>query len=67
MFTIVLIVPAAICLIVVVVHEVVTWRRPGRTIRVNAPMDSSQNNRARITHETNIHDGSSFGGTPGNM
>jgi hypothetical protein len=66
-FTIVLIVLAAIVVIVVAVHEVRSWRKPGRHIGQNASMDSGQTNTARLTQQTNIHDSNPFGGTPGSI
>lgn len=65
MFTIVLIAVAAVFVIAVVVHEVRTWRTPGRKVSQQAPMDSGQNNLGRLTQQTNIHNDGPFGGTPG--
>ena len=67
MFTIVLIVLAAVFVIAVLVHEVRTWRKPGRQISQQASMDSDQTNTAHLTHHTNIHNDKTFGSGPSSM
>jgi hypothetical protein len=66
-FTIILIVLGAALLVTVVVHEIRRWNKPGHHITQNAAMDSSQNNRARLTSDTNIHSGNDFGGSAGGL
>ena len=49
-FTWSLIVLAGIALLVIVFHEVRTWRKPGKLIGQNAAMDSDGVNSARLQH-----------------
>jgi len=49
MFTWVLAGLAALLVATVVVHEIRSWRRPGRQIGQNAPMDDDRVNNARFT------------------
>ena len=51
MLTYILIAVAAVVVVAVVVHEIRSWRRPGRHITLNAPMDDSKNARAKFQHE----------------
>lgn len=55
MFTYILIAIAVVVVVAVVVHEARSWRRPGKQISQNAPMDSDANNTARLVQGTNIH------------
>ena len=66
MFTYILIAVAAIVVVAVVVHEARTWRRPGKRIGQNAPMDSDANNQARLIQGTNVHNDGPFN-TPGSL
>lgn len=66
-FTIILIVLGAALLVTVVIHEIRRWNRPGKHITLNAPMDSSANNRAHLTADTNIHSDNGFGGSSGGL
>ena len=50
----------------VVVHEARTWRRPGKRIGQDAPMDSDANNHARLIQGTNVHTDNPFN-TPGGL
>ena len=56
-FTIILIVVGAALVVTIAVHEIRRWNRPGHHISQNASMDSNDNNIARYTSTTNIHDG----------
>ena len=66
-FTIVLIALAAVLVVTVVVAQVRGRRRPGHHISQNAPMDGNDNNAARYTANTNIHDRNGFGGVGGGL
>jgi hypothetical protein len=66
-FTIILIVVGAALVVTVAVHEIRRWKRPGHHISQNAPMDGHDNNMARHTARTNIHNHNDFGGTPGTL
>lgn len=57
MFTTILIVVGALSVVVLVVHEIRSWRKPGHHISQNAPMDDDHVNRAQLSQETNIHRG----------
>lgn len=56
-FTIILIVVGVALVVTVAVHEIRHWKRPGHHISQNASMDSDNNNIARYTSTTNIHNG----------
>jgi hypothetical protein len=63
MFTWILVTAVAATAVAVVIHEIRSWRKPGRTIPLNAPMDSQSVNDARHIHGTNIHkDSNGIGG-----
>lgn len=64
-FTIILIVLGAALVVAVVVSQV-RGRRGGHHISQNASMDSDNNNVARYTSTTNIHNHDGFG-TPGGL
>ena len=66
-FTIVLIVLAAVLVVVVVVAQVRGRNRPGHHISSNAAMGGNDNNAARYTSDTNIHDRNGFGGVNGGL
>jgi hypothetical protein len=66
MFTYILIAVAAGLVVAVVVHEARTWRRPGKRIGQNAPMDSDADNHARLIQGTNVHSNGPFD-TPGGL
>lgn len=65
MFTYLLIAIAVVLVVAVVVHEVRSWRRPGKQISQNAPMDSEANNHARLIQGTNIHNNGPFNSSGG--
>jgi len=66
MFTWILAGLAALVVVVVVVHEIRSWRKPGRRIGQNAPMNDGQVNDARFTSGgANSHDPNTFGGPGG--
>jgi FtsZ-interacting cell division protein ZipA len=67
MFTYILIAVAAIVVVAVVVHEIRSWRRPGKQIAQNAPMDSNANNHARLIQGTNIHSSGPFDSSGGGL
>jgi len=55
MVTYIVIALAAVLLVAFVVFEIRSWRKPGRRISLNAPMDSDGVNDAHLTQGTNIH------------
>jgi hypothetical protein len=61
MVTYILIALAAVAVVVVVVAELRSWRKPGRRIPLNAPMDSDDTNDAHLIQGTNIHRNDTFG------
>lgn len=67
MFTYILIAVAVIVVVAVVVHGVRSWRRPGKQIGQNAPMDSDANNRGRLIQGTNVHQSGPFDTPGGNL
>jgi hypothetical protein len=50
----------ALLVVALVVHEVRSWRKPGRSIGLNAPMDSDAVNQARLAQGTNPHGDGSY-------
>lgn len=54
MVTIVLVSLGVALLLAVAVTEVRSWRKPGRHIGLNAPMDDDHVNAAHFTHEANL-------------
>lgn len=62
MFTYILIAIAAVFVVAVVVHEARSWRRPGRYITQNAPMDDANNSWAKWQHDSRTSSQISGGG-----
>lgn len=57
MFTVTLIALGALSLVVLVVHEIRSWRKPGQHISQNAPMGDDHVNKAHLIQDTNVHRG----------
>lgn len=57
MFTTILIAVGALSVVVLVVHEIRSWRKPGQHISQNASMNDDHVNKAHLTQDLNVHRG----------